>query len=165
MKKFLIGILLGLFAFSGCSLFVNEQEVTNGLLERLSSLHSAEEHFYDEYWQLSADSEIDNFVQAYEEFMEEVEALDLYMRETRFSSRQGVFRDEYNAYFRDFLIQYVDYVGQLSESLMRDGFSDELIENYSSEINDYTIQFVTLHRQFLRTVNGESARGGEEGDE
>lgn len=156
MKKIATLLTLSAVLFTGCSfsdLFIDEVEVHNGLIKNMDAVLMAEENFYNEYWALADDSEVTPFIDTFDKFEASVEDLDTYFTETKFTTGQQVFKEEYDEYYVGFLNDYLDGAREFKEKIEVDGYTFETMEPYFADLDKFTEDFVEMHNKLIDTIN------------
>jgi len=154
MKKAVMFIFISMFfLFVGCDLFVDEIAIHNGLVDKMDAVMLAEENFYNEYWLLADEGDSTNFLAAYDNFEIAVKELDEYYENTKFSSNQQVFVNEYYEYYKPFIDEYVAYAKDFKDIVKNEGYTFDRMEEYFVELDQYTYDFIDIHNSLIGTIN------------
>jgi hypothetical protein len=154
MKKLIIIFVL-IFSLTSCSLFkqVNDVEVHNQLVIKLDNVLDSEKEFYNAYIKLLPDDEILILEEKYESFNLAVISLDNFFKNTKFASYQNVFANGYNDFYRSFILDYNRSSGDFINELKSRGVIFEVIDKYSSLLDQYSINFVDYHNRMIDLIN------------
>lgn len=154
MKKILIALAaLTSFVFMGCDLLINEIEVHNGLVQKSDAVAVAEEVFYDEYWALSEEGDTTPFLNSYDSFKTAAGDLETYMEATKFTKQQQPMVKEYYDRYKPVLDGYIGVAEEFVDEVEKNGYSFEALESYFSELDGYTIDFVSADDTFAAVIN------------
>jgi len=160
MKKItILSSLVGVLLFSGCSvgdLFIDQVAVHNSLVDTMDAVLRAEENFYDEYWALEDNADTTAFEAAFSEFETAVGELDTFFMETKFASGQMVFKEDYEANYKPFIDDYVEYAKEFTDAVATSGYTYESMEPYFEELDEFTVDFVDVHNTLIGTINTQS---------
>ncbi len=154
MKKPILLLLLVPFLFS-CSLFgpIDDVEVHNQLVAKMDNLKESENGFYKAYIALKPEDSVSLIEEKYKNFDLAVESLDDYFGSTRFASYQKVFLDNYEEFYKEFVADYSKLSGDFVSELKSSGVTFDVINKYSSDLDQYSINFVDFHNRLIDIIN------------
>ncbi len=154
MKKPILFLLLVPFLFS-CSLFgpIDDVEVHNQLVAKMDNLKESENGFYKAYIALKPEDTASLIEEKYKNFSLAVESLDDYFGSTRFASYQKVFVDSYEEFYKEFVADYSKLSGDFVSELKSSGVTFDVINKYSSDLDQYSINFVDFHNRLIDIIN------------
>ncbi|MDX9970635.1 MAG: hypothetical protein RBS56_01880 [Candidatus Gracilibacteria bacterium] len=154
MKKPILLLLLVPFLFS-CSLFgpIDDVEVHNQLVARLDNLKESENGFYKAYISLRPDDSVNMIEEKFSNFNLAVVAVDDFFDSTRFASYQEVFVDSYEEFYKDFVAAYSKLSGDFVSELKSSGVTFDVINKYSFDLDQYSINFVDFHNRLIDIIN------------
>ncbi len=158
MKKlFSVLTLSALFVFTGCSdFFIDATAVHNGLVDRMDATLSAEETFYDTYYNIQEGDDTAVLVTNYTTFKDAAAELESYITDTKFASTQQVFIAEYNDYYKPEVQKYVDGAGKFVDTIKANGFVLAEAEKSFEEMDGYGQKFVEVHNKLIDTINAQA---------
>lgn len=161
MKKVFVSILavLSLFVFAACDfggLFIDDVAVHNDLVDKMDVTLDAEEAFYDVYIALYEGDELTDIKAAFETFSTAVADLDEFFEDTKFAESQGVFKTEYEEYYKGFVSGYIDYAGDFITALEENGVTFDAMDPFLDQLDSYTLDFVDIHNRLINTINLQS---------
>lgn len=164
MKKlFLLLFVVSVFSFAACESVtfvgdepVDEVAVHNGLVERMDALLGAEETFFDIYFVMVEGDSVSDLRVAYDDFVAKVNSLDSYFVNTKFAEGQQVFVEEYNNYYKSFLVDYVAYAGDFLVAIDAGGLTPDIVNSFQDDLDAYTADFIDLHYRLIGTINLQS---------
>ncbi|MBD3331184.1 hypothetical protein GF354_06720 [Candidatus Peregrinibacteria bacterium] len=158
MKK--IAIILSsffvLFLLPACSLkdfFIDDVAIHNELVDKMDRVLDTEEEFYDVFIVLFEGDGTEDLRTKYDAFNSAVLDLDDFFMNTDFASSQEVFKEQYNDYYRPFILQYSEYAGQFVRTMEEDGVTFENMDPYLDKLDQYTLDFIETHNKLIKTIN------------
>lgn len=155
MKKlFALALAAMTMLLTGCSdFFIDATAVHNGLVDKMDAVLSAEEAFYDEYFNIQEGDSATTLVNYYDNFKFAAEELDKYFTETKFASSQQIFIDQYNEYYKPMVDKYLSGAGNFVSMVEENGFVLADAEQYFEEMDAYGQEFVDTHNRLIDTIN------------
>ena len=159
MKKLLALLLPGLFIFSSCSfgdLLVDEVTVHNTLVQKMDRVLMSEEDFFNEYMIIVDDEDTTPIEESYAEFKTAAEDLDEFFEDTTFASGQAVFKEEYDDYFKDFLMDYLEAAGDFVDDVAKNGYTYDSMFDHFEKVDEYAEEYVEIHNRLIDTINVQS---------
>lgn len=157
MKKLILLMFASLFLFS-CSLFapVNDIEVHNTLVAKMDNLLDAEKAFYNVYIRLNPGDDVKKVEENYKGFQLAVDDLDKYFKSAKFVSYQEIFYQSYKEFYKDFIFEYAKLSGEFISELKDRGVVFDVINKYSSGLDQFSINFVDMHNRLIDIINQQS---------
>jgi len=146
------------FLFQSCVLvdpFLNDTEIHNKLVIKLDDLCEKEALFNNEYKTVFDTEDIDLVILRFEDFKASFIVLDNYFKDSWFESSQNIFVSEYNDYYHDFMVSYLDSAELFVNSLNKDGLNVANLESILDELDRYTLLFYDYHNRLSDTVNSQ----------
>lgn len=159
MKKIFVSIILGLFVLGGCAengVFIDEVAIHNNLVNKMDTVLTGEENFYNEYWELADDVDTTAFLESFEVFESGVNDLDQFFAETDFVGEQTVFADHYFDFYKPFIDEYLADAKEFTEIVETEGFVYQRMEPYFANIDQKTIDFIDTHNSLIDVINAQS---------
>lgn len=160
MKKAIVALLLGSsLALTACSDFFSDPVAThNGLVDRMDAVLTAEEAFYDEYFNIGDGEVLIDLEENVKLFAQNADELDRYFADTKFDESQQSFVDVYNDSYKTVLEAYVADAELFVADLKKNGktFDSAFAESYFKKMDDHATLFVDSHNALIDVINAQA---------
>lgn len=157
MKKVIATLILGsALGLTACSeFFVDPVTVHNGLVDRMDEVLSAEQAFFEEYFDIDDGQPLADLRKYNDEFADAAAELDQYFADTKFIDSQQIFVDSYNSDYKGVLAAYVADAEVFVAALEAKGetFDVETAEGYFVKMDEHATAFVESHNKLIDMIN------------